>query len=174
MLAPSNLGAQEKGSAGSQDDVAALRATVENLRLEVELLRKALLRIELERRRETIQQIKAQLETLRTEHARLMELDRVRQQDLRDIEELLTRGELRPAERIDIDSARSVFAITQEREIVEQSAAVRVREGELLRRLETEEQYAKRLEEAWKLTRGNHNDTIEDFVRKALPGRANH
>jgi len=173
MFDSSSLRAQERGPIDLKDELVSLRATVENMRAEVEVLRRALLRLELDRRRESVQQIKAQLEALRADHARLAELDRARQQDLRDIEELLSRGEVDPAQRIDIESARDEYAVTQGREIAEQSAAVRVRENELVRRLETEEQLAKRLEEAWKLSRGKDNDTLEQFFEKALPGRAN-
>ena len=144
------------GSANGQDkvlpDIKDLRATVDHLRAEVALLRNALARLEFERRRDRIQQMKEQLATVRAEQARLTEFDRVRQQDLREIEELLTRDGVPAGERLDLESTRAELAVTREREIVEQSEAVRRRESELLRRLETEEQAAKGLEEAWRLT----------------------
>jgi hypothetical protein len=140
--------------ADGKDDIATLRAAVENLRAEVAQLSKALTRLELERHRESIRQIKAEIETMRAEHARLAELDRARQQDLRDLEELMTRADASAGERLDVEAARNELAVTRGREIAEQSDAVRIRESELVRRLETEEQTAKRLEEAWKLTKG--------------------
>jgi hypothetical protein len=144
------------GSARGQDkispDVKNLHATVDHLRGEVALLRHALARLELEWYRGRIQQLKEQIETLRAEQVRLKELDRARQQDLRELEELLARTGVPAEERLDVESTRAELAVMREREIVEQSDAVRLRESELLRRLETEERAAKRLEEAWRLT----------------------
>jgi outer membrane murein-binding lipoprotein Lpp len=144
------------GSARGEDqvhtEVKDLRASVDHLRAEVALLRHALARLELERHRDRIQQMKEQLEAVRVQQVRLMELDRARQQDLRDLEELLKQGGVPAAERSDVEFTRVELAVAREREIVEQSNAVRFRESELVRRLETEEQAAKRLEEAWRLT----------------------
>ena len=146
------------GSARGQDkvhtEIKDLRASVDHLRGEVALLRHALARLELERHRDRIQQMKEQLETVRAEQVRLLEFDRARQQDLRDLEDLLMQGGVSTVERSDVESTRAELAVTRQREIVEQSDAVRLRESELLRRLETEEQAAKLLEEAWRLTGG--------------------
>lgn len=133
-------------------EVVELSATVRQLRTEVALLRRYVERFELERRRDTIRQIKIELGTLRSEQARLTEFDQTRRQDLRDIEELLVGGDLTADARPEVEGARAELAITRQREIDQQSEAVRVRESELLRRLEAEEHLAKRLEEAWRLS----------------------
>jgi hypothetical protein len=153
-IAFSNARAQSKPQSDAKDEAASLRATVESLRAEVALLRKSVMRLQLDLHRENIQKLKAQIDTARAEQSRLAELDRARQQDLRDIEALLTQGETAADERLDMESARAELAVVREREIAEQSDAVRLRESELLRRLETEEQAAKRIDEAWKLTKG--------------------
>jgi hypothetical protein len=139
------------GSARGQDRTHEdLRAAVDHLRAEVALLRNAVARLELERNRDRVQQLNEQLETVRAEQVRLIEFDRARQQDLGEIEELLMRDGVSAEERLDVESTRVELAVTREREIKEQTEAVRLRESELLRRLETEEQAAKRLQEAWR------------------------
>ena len=110
------------GSAQAQDNIqaevsnaiAALRATVENLRAEVVLLRTDLLKLELARHHDNMRQIKTEIEKVRAEHAQLTELDRARQQDLRDMEDLLARGEISVAERTDMELTRSELAVRSE------------------------------------------------------------
>jgi hypothetical protein len=149
-----NARAQDSNRVDIRDEVAALRATVESLRAEVTVLRMAMARLELDQRRKNIRQIEVELEAVRAENARLAEFDRARQQDLQDVEGLLTRGDVAPEERLNVESTRADLAIHREREITGQREAVRLRESELLRRLEAEEQVRKSLEEALKVTRG--------------------
>jgi len=151
---------QDKTQSGAKGDIAELRATIEDLRAEVGVLRKAVARLELERHRNMIRQTKAELDKLRAEQARLAELDRSRKQDLHDVEELLTRGDVAPEQRTEIEGVRAELAVAQGREIDQQAEAARAREGELLHRLQTEEQFIKRLEEAWKSIGGKHDDTF--------------
>jgi hypothetical protein len=149
------------GSAQAQDNIqaevsnaiAALRATVENLRAEVVLLRTDLLKLELARHHDNIRQIKTEIDKVRAENAQLTEFDRGGQQDLRDMEDLLARGEISVAERTDMELTRGELAVGQSREITQQSEAARIRENDLIRRLATEEQAAKRLSEVRKATR---------------------
>ena len=143
---------QNHTSEDPRREVAELSATVQQLRTEVALLRRYVERFELERRRDTIRQIKIEIETLRSEQARLTEFDQTRRQDLRDIEELLISGDLTADARPELEGTRAELAITRQRELDQQSEAVRVRESELLRRLEAEKHLAKRLEEAWRLS----------------------
>jgi hypothetical protein len=145
---------QEKTQSDLKGEVETLRATIAQLQTEVAQLRQGLAKLELERRRDVIRQMKSELDTLRAEHARLAELDRARQQDLRDIEEVLSRPDIAAGERMEMEASRSELAVARSREIDHQAEAARVRESELVRRLETEEQLAKRLEEAWKLSGG--------------------
>jgi hypothetical protein len=154
MLVFDNAKGQDGSEADVRSTVAALRANVENLRAEVALLREGFARVEIERRRDNIRRIKAEIESVRADHAQLNDLDRARQQDLRDMEELLTRDGVSAEQRLDAEAARSELAVTHGREIAQQSEAVRIRENELLRRLETEEQAANRLEEALKNSGG--------------------
>jgi hypothetical protein len=155
VLACGVAAGQEAAPGDAKRELAALRATVEQLRAEVALLRRQVVQLELDRRRDAIRQIKAELETLRAERARLEDVDQARRQDLRDIEDLLVRGDLTDDDRSGMEAARAELAVEREREIDQQSEAVRGRESELLRRLETEEASTKRLEEAWKLSGGN-------------------
>jgi hypothetical protein len=143
---------QENTSAKAASEVAALRALVEQLRAEVSSLRKDVLRLQLERHRDQIRQIQAELETIRSEQAQLAEQERVRTQDLRDLEELLARGDFGAGEQVTLEPARGELAVARAREIEEQSEVVRVRERELRHRLETEEQAVRRLIEAWKIS----------------------
>ena len=148
-----NAHGQDKSGQGDvRNAVESLRATVESLRAEVTLLRATLAQLELERHRDNIRRIKAEIDMAQAEHAQLTELDRARQQDLSEVEELLTRGDVPAEQRLDAESARSELAVRKGREIAQQSEAVRIRQSELLRRLETEEHAANRLTEAWKLT----------------------
>jgi hypothetical protein len=137
------------------DSYAAFRqllTVVESLRNEVAELRRTVARLEFDRYQENIGKLRNELSGVRLEQARLAELDRSRQQDVRDIEELLAQSEA--PNRLDLESTRTDLTVRRGREIAEQTDAARVRESELLSRLHTEEQLAKRLNEAWKFTKG--------------------
>jgi hypothetical protein len=154
VLACALANGEETGGGGLKGDLAALRAAVEQLRAEVNLLRTNLIRLQLERHRDNVRRIQSELESLRPEFARLEELDRTRQQDLRDIEVLLAGGNLAPGERAEIEMARGDLAVARGGEIDRQSEAARARESELVRRLETERQLLDRLAEAERLSGG--------------------
>jgi hypothetical protein len=151
-LASGVASGQEKISNEVTSEVAALRAIVEQLRVEVNTLRKDVLRLTIDRHRDLVRQIKAELDTVRAEQAQLAEHDRARKQDLRDVEELLARKDLGADEQVTMEAARGELAVARVREIEEQSEVARVRERELLHRLETEEQVIRRLGEAWKVS----------------------
>jgi hypothetical protein len=139
---------EEIVQADMKREVTALRLTVESLRSEVATLREALVRIELRAHQDTIRRLKAEIAGLHAENARLTEMDRARRQDLRDVEDLLTRSELHGDARRDAEAIRSELELERGREIAEQLEAVRNGEKERLRHLETEEYECKRLEEA--------------------------
>jgi hypothetical protein len=145
------------GQSGNPPDMSTafrqLLATVQDLRNEVAELRRTVARLEFARHRDNMQQLRSELSGIQAEHARLAELDRSRQQDLRDMEELLERSD--SPNRLELETTRSELAVRREREIAEQTDAARVREADLVRRLRTEEQIAKRLEETWKFTKGD-------------------
>jgi chromosome segregation ATPase len=154
VLACSLANGEEPGGSGLKSEIAALHTAVEQLRAEVNLLRTNLIRLQLERHRENVRRLQSELEALRPEFIRLDELDRARQQDLRDIEALLASGNLASAERSEIEMARGDLAVARGGEIDRQSEAARARESELVRRLETEQQLLNRLAEADRLSGG--------------------
>jgi hypothetical protein len=153
-FAAANGADAENERGGDKSDISVLRATVEQLRNEVATLRGYVMKLELERRRDTIRQTKAELEKLRQEHLDIAELNETRQQDLRDIEQHLTREDLQPPERLELEATRAELAVARGRDLDQQSEAARSRESELLRRLESENFLAKRLEEAIRATGG--------------------
>jgi hypothetical protein len=139
----------------ARDGAAGFRqfaATLEDLRKEVAQLRRTVARLEFDRRRDSIRTLGNELAAIRTEHARLAELERAREQDVRDIEDLLAQSAA--PNQLDLESTRSELAVRRAREIAEATDAARVREAELLGRLHTEEQLVQHLNEAWKFTKG--------------------
>jgi hypothetical protein len=154
VLACALAGGQPAGQGGPKDELAALRAAVDQLRAEIALLQERTNWLELERRREVVRQIRAELDAIRAEQARLAELDEARRQDLHDIEALLAAGDVAPGERSGLEISRAELAAVRWPEIDQQSGAARLRESELLRRLETEERLLNSLEEARKNQRG--------------------
>jgi hypothetical protein len=152
LVAASGKAEQERGV--DKSEITALRATVEQLRNEVAVLRRQVMQLDLERRRDKIQQTKTELARVRQEHAEVAELDQGRQQDLRDIEEHLNRADLQPPERLALEATRAELAVAWGRDLDQQRETARSREKELQRRLESEESSAKRLEEAIRGTGG--------------------
>jgi hypothetical protein len=145
--------AQENSQPALKAEIETLRASVAELRAEVALLRKGIARLELERSRDSIRQLKAELEMLRSEQYRLADTDKSRQQDLHELEELLSRGDLPIEQRTEMQAARIEIA-ARAREIDQKSEAVRLREDEVLRALQVEEENGKRLEKTFKTIGG--------------------
>jgi hypothetical protein len=151
-FASRNGSAQTSAPPDPPPGLRQLVAALEDLRNEVGELRRTVARLEFDRHQENIVTLRNELSANRAEQARLAELDRARQQDVRDIEGLLAQSDA--PNRLDLESTRSDLSVRHEREIAQQTEAARVRENEVLSRLHAEEQLAKRLNEAWKFTKG--------------------
>ena len=141
-----------ENSAKPNSEVAHLRAEVQLLSDEVRTLRSLAFTILADRHREAIRQIQAEMSTLASQRTRLAEVDRARQQDLEELDDLLRSRD--PAQRLELESARADLAGSRVREIREQSEAIGARETELSRRLETEQQALRRVQSAWDERKG--------------------
>ena len=139
----------------ARSESAVLWQAIRQLQSEVARLRKDLGQIELDRHREILRLIRSELDVLQANQARLEEENRSRQQDISDVEGLLATSTLADSGRAEIQAAVSELTVIQAREIEDQKEAVRVRERELLRRLQAEEQTIMRLEEASKFLGGD-------------------
>jgi len=137
-----------------KSELAVAQAAIETLRGEVAQLRKDIANLQLEQHRDTLRRTKAELESVRAERAQLTELDRAREQDLRDLDELLGNHDAAAAERSEVEVSRSELLGARATEIQRLSDVVKSREDELLVRQRTEEQFIQRLEEALKVTGG--------------------
>lgn len=137
-----------------RSELAEAQAAIETLRAEVSQLRKEVAHLQLEQHRDTLRRTKAELESVRAERNQLEELERAREQDLREIDGLLEGRDVAAAERSEVEVSRSELLGARATEIQRLSDVAKSREDELLRRQKTEEQFIQRLEEALKVTGG--------------------
>jgi chromosome segregation ATPase len=137
-----------------RSELAAAQAAIETLRAEVSQLRKEVAHLQLQQHRDSLRRTKAELESVRAERDQLTELDRAREQDLRDLDELLGNHDAAAVERSEVEVSRSELLGARATEIQRLSEVAKSREDELLRRQKTEEQFIQRLEETLKVTGG--------------------
>lgn len=117
-------------------------------------MRKEVAHLQLEQHRDILRRTKAELESVQAERAQLTELERAREQDLRELDGLLGNHDAAAAERSEVEISRSELLGTRATEIQRLSDVARSRQDELLLRQKTEEQFIQRLEEALKVTGG--------------------
>jgi DNA repair exonuclease SbcCD ATPase subunit len=137
-----------------KSELAAAQAAIETLRAEVSQLRKEVAHLQLEQHRDSLRRTKAELESVRAERNQLEELERAREQDLRELDGLLEGRDVAAAERSEVEVSRSELLGARATEIQRLSEVAKGREDELLRRQKTEEQFIQRLEETLKVTGG--------------------
>ena len=145
---------QDQRQTQIQSELAKAQAAIEGLRTEIAQLRQDVMRLELERHREILRQTKAELESVHAERAQLAELEKAREQDLRDLEALQVDRDVTVAERSEVEISRVEITVARAKEIDRLSEQARGREDGLLLRQRTQEQFIQRLEEALKETGG--------------------
>jgi hypothetical protein len=145
---------QHSGSSGPAQQLRQMAAAIDELRNEVASLRRIVAELELDRHRENLRKLGAELATVRAEQATLADLERARRQDLDDLEKLLTGTELDAGQRLELETIRGEMTVQRGREMADSVDAARIRESELMRRFATEEQTVRRLDKAWKLSKG--------------------
>lgn len=145
---------QDQRQTQIQSELKAAQAAIEGLRTEIAQLRQDVMRLELERHREILRQTKAELESVHAERAQLAELEKAREQDLRELEALQVDRDVTVAERSEVEISRAEISFARAKEIDRLSEQARGREDGLLLRQRTQEQFIQRLEEALKVTGG--------------------
>jgi hypothetical protein len=143
--------AQDKRPAADESELKVLRTEIELLRTEVATLRSQMIRLELEHRRDSVRKTHIELQAVRSELGQLAERDRLREQDVRDLDSLLTHNDTDRGRQLDVQEARQHLAVHRARKLDMETEAARVRESELLRRLQQEEQAVERLNQALKV-----------------------
>src|SRR5262245_26847006 len=145
---------QDQRQTQMQTELVKAQAAIEGLRTEIAQLRQDVMRLELERHREILRQTKAELESVHAERAQLAELEKAREQDLRELEALQVDRDVTVAERSEVEISRAEISFARAKEIDRLSEQARGREDGLLLRQRTQEQFIQRLEEALKVTGG--------------------
>ena len=138
-------GALAQSSRDPSAEIAALQQAVQQLQSEVKELRYELAALELQRHRDAARQIQSDLDALHAIQARLEEENRTREQDLTDVQQLLTANP-DAAGQSELQTAVVDLAVTQTGQIDGEMQKARARERELLARKQTEEQAVQQLE----------------------------